>query len=62
MIVYKLDKDISVEKLAQDINKLLSRETIDTTNTFLCVSLKKISYEDTSHIPKITYDPTISPS
>lgn len=61
MIVYKLDKHISMEKLAQDINRLLKRETIEPSNTFLCVSLKKISYDSTSHIPKITYNPTDSP-
>lgn len=60
MIVYKLDKDISVEKLAQDINRLLKQETIEPANTLLCVSLKKISYDDTSHIPKITYKHTDS--
>lgn len=61
MILYKLDKNISMEKLAQDINRLLERETIEPANTFLCVSLKKITYDDTSHIPKITYNPPDSP-
>ena len=62
MIVYKLDKDISAEKLAQDINELLKRETVEPSNTFLCISLKKISYDSTSHIPKITYKSLDSPS
>ena len=62
MILYKLDKDISVEKLTQDKNRLLKQETIEPSNTFLCVSLKKITYDDTSHIPKITYKPQDSPS
>lgn len=55
MIYYKLDKEVSVEKLIKDINVLLSNQT-DIQSKILVVSIQKISdYAGDSLIPKITY-------
>lgn len=62
MICYKLDKDLSMEKLAQDINKLLSKQSYDHDKTILCIMLKNITYDDTSMIPKIEYKNIDSPT
>ena len=49
MIAYRLDKSISVEKLASDINKLLEKESRDKSNLILVVTIK----ETNEHIPKL---------
>lgn len=55
MIYYKLDKEISVEKLVKDIGALLSKQS-ELQSKVLIVSIQKISdYAGDSLIPKITY-------
>lgn len=55
MIYYKLDKEIQVDKLVKDIQKLLSNQT-DLHNTVLVLSLQKIvDYAGDSLLPKIEY-------
>lgn len=53
MLVYKLDKEIPVQKLMNNINTLLSKEQDNTNNKLLCISIKHISHDSDSTIPKI---------
>ena len=55
MLAYKLDKNISPEKLINDINQMLSKESGDKSQMILVVSLKHLSQEDVSLIPKLEY-------
>lgn len=57
MISYVLDKDISGEKLLQDINNLVEnfRKSNSDKIPILYIDIRTISHEDTSLIPKIEY-------
>lgn len=57
MLYYKLDKEISGEKILSDIQKLILK-TPDSANKILTISIKDISdYAGDNLLPKITYDP-----
>jgi len=53
MLAYRLDKNIDSEKLVNDINRMLSKESGDKSQMVLVVSLKHLSQEDVSLIPKL---------
>lgn len=55
MLAYKLDKNIPMEKLTSDINKLLESCGQDRTNMVLVISVKSIDTETTNLIPKIEH-------
>lgn len=55
MLVYKLDKEIPVEKLMNDINRLLSKEQDNIDNKLLCINIKHISHNSDSYIPKLDH-------
>lgn len=58
MIAYVLDKDISGEKLLQEINTLVEnfRKSNSDKTPILYIDIRTISHEDTSIIPKITHE------
>lgn len=58
MIAYVLDKDISGEKLLQEINNLVEnfRKSNSDKTPILYIDIRTISHEDTSIIPKITHE------
>jgi hypothetical protein len=53
MLAYRLDKQISAEKIIQDIQKLISSRNKEIDSLVLVISLKNII--DTNPIPKIEY-------
>lgn len=57
MLYYNLNKEISTEKLIQDIRNIINTGTNnDLSNYCLVVSLQKINdYAGDSPVPKITY-------
>lgn len=55
MLAYRLDKNIDSEKLVNDINKMLSKESGDKSQMVLVISLKHLSQEDVSLIPKLEH-------
>lgn len=55
MLAYKLDKEIPVEKLMNDINKLLSSERDGLENKILYICVKNICYDNDSHILKLEH-------
>ena len=57
MISYVLDKEISGEKILQDIQNLITkfRESSQDKIPILYIDIRTISHEDTSLIPKIEY-------
>ena len=57
MIAYVLDKDISGEKILQDISNLVAkfREHSQDQIPILCIDIKTISREDTTMIPKLEH-------
>ena len=57
MLAYALDKPIDGNKLLQDIQNLIQKESGSGDSMVLVVKLQKVSYESTSHIPKLEYKP-----
>lgn len=59
MLCYKLDKNIQGEKILQDIQKLVTNFRKHNTDAvpILCVTIRTITHDDTSLIPKIEYRP-----
>ena len=57
MVVYKLDKSIDTQRLISDIQKLVTQFSSDNPNDtpLLVISVKKITHDDTSLIPKLEY-------
>jgi len=57
MIAYVLDKEITGEKILQDINGLINKfkQTNPQNIPILTISIKTISHEDTSLIPKLEH-------
>lgn len=55
MLAYRLDKNIDSEKLVNDINKMLSKESGDKSQMVLVVSLKHLSQESVCLIPKLEH-------
>ena len=55
MIAYKLDKSISAEKIIGEINKLIQINQENIQNKLLIIDIKTITNDDTSLIPKLTY-------
>ena len=57
MIAYVLDKDISGEKILQDIQNLIAKFKQNSQNKtpVLYIDIRTISSEDTSIIPKIEH-------
>lgn len=55
MLAYRLDKNIDSEKLANDINRMLSKESGDKSQMVLVVSLKHLSQESVCLIPKLEH-------
>jgi|APGre2960657404_1045060.scaffolds.fasta_scaffold164331_1 hypothetical protein len=57
MLYYKLDKEVSAEKIIQDIQKLVSK-TPDSSSKVLTICIRDITdYTSDNPIPKITYNP-----
>lgn len=61
MIYYKLDKQISIDIIARDINKILNTRTQqELQDSVLVISIQKISdYAGDPLVPKIEYKETI---
>ena len=57
MIAYVLDKEITGKKILQDINGLINKfkQTNPQNIPILTISIKTISHEDTSLIPKLEH-------
>jgi len=55
MIAYKLDRPISAEKIIGEINKLIKINQENIQNKLLIIDIKTITNDDTSLIPKLTY-------
>jgi len=58
MIAYVLTKEISGEKILQDINKLLEKFKKNNNNDvvpILTINIKTITNDNDSLIPKLTY-------
>jgi hypothetical protein len=55
MINYKLDQQISSEKLISEINKLISKESGNLTDKILHITIKTITSSTNSLIPKLEY-------
>lgn len=58
MIAYVLTKEISGQKILQDINGLLEKFKKDNKDAIaiLTINIKTISDDNTSLIPKLTYE------
>ena len=55
-LVYKLDQPLNAQKVLEDIQKLINNFMKQTDSVpLLVVSIKTISYEDSSHIRNIEY-------
>jgi hypothetical protein len=58
MLVYKLGQsNINGEKLLHDIQNLINKNHSKDAELLLCITIKPVSYTDTSLIPKIEYQP-----
>lgn len=58
MLVYKLGQsNINGEKLLNDIQNLINKHQPKDADLLLCITIKSVSYTDTSLIPKIEYKP-----
>ena len=53
MIVYKLNQQLNGQKILHDIQQLINQNHGE--DYFLSIEVKKITYEDTSLIPKLEY-------
>lgn len=59
MLSYVLNKQIDGQKIISDIQDLVSKHNIDSSeseNHILVIQIKKISYTSDNHILKITYN------
>jgi hypothetical protein len=58
MIAYKLDKNIDGEKLLKDVQNLVKKfmQKEPDKIPILYIDIRSITREDTSPIPKITYN------
>jgi hypothetical protein len=57
MIYYKLDKELSGQKILEDLQKLISN--YNSKDSVLVISVKKIiDYNGDSLLPKLEYRPT----
>lgn len=57
-LAYTLDKEISGEKILKDIQKLINKFKSESSQTpILYVSIRTITREDDSAIPKLEYKP-----
>lgn len=58
MLAYQLDKQLSGEKILTDIQQLIHKNITDNKKDMLLViKIQEVSYEDTSCIPKLLYNP-----
>lgn len=59
-LYYNLDREIPVEKLQSDINRLIEQFTKENgkENLLLCVSIKQVSGTNNSLINKLEYKNT----
>lgn len=55
MISYSLNKNISGEKILQDIQRLVSKYQEPKDSLVLTIRVEKISRDDNSLIPKLEY-------
>jgi hypothetical protein len=55
MIAYKLDKQISGEKLLKDIDKMIQGHKGSKDSMILFIEIRSVNYEDHSLIPKLEY-------
>lgn len=57
MIVYRLDKNIDAQKVINDIQNLINKfqQTNPQDIGLLTITIKSVSYDDTSLIPKLEY-------
>lgn len=57
MLSYALSKPIDGNRLLQDIQNLIQKESESGDSMVLIVKVQKVSYESTSHILKLEYKP-----
>lgn len=56
MILYKLDKEISGEKILKDIQQLIFKHQKNLSNKILCINIREIiDHTGDNPIPKIPY-------
>jgi hypothetical protein len=55
MLSYTLSKPIDGNRLLQDIQNLIQKESESGDSMVLIVKVQKVSYESTSHILKLEY-------
>lgn len=62
MLYYTLNKNISLEQIGNDLQRLLSNKSVEElSNKVLVIKLEDIkNYSGDNPIPKITYDPDLS--
>ena len=62
MLYYTLNKNIGLEQIGNDLQRLLSNKSVEElSNKVLVIKLEDIkNYSGDSLIPKITYDPDLS--
>lgn len=57
MLCYNLNKPLQIEKLVQDIQKLMNKHQSNFTNKILVINIKEITnHTGDNPIPKITYE------
>jgi len=57
MLYYNLNKPISIEKLINDVQVLISKQKADLTNKILCVNITEIKdHNGDSLLPKLTHE------
>ena len=55
MLAYVLDKPIDGNKLLQDIQNLIQKESGSDGSMILVVKIQRVSHESTSHILKLEH-------
>lgn len=55
MLCYKLNQNISGEKILQDIQKLVLKQQDNSKEYLLIIKVQEIGFTNDNHIPKIEY-------
>lgn len=64
MLAYILYENLSSEKLVRDVNKLLDnfRKNNPDTTPILCITIRTISQDNNSLIPKLEFSQNVPPN
>jgi hypothetical protein len=54
MLAYKLNNPINGQKLLMDIQNFIRQNNVDGENSLLVITIKNISQDNTTIIPKLT--------